>query len=212
MIVFQPEIRKALEQMGRNNVGKSLANVVGSKEKDASTILVRKSINSVVDAYVTLQGLKMGALVVFEKETRLGEILETGTFIDAQPSAQLIANIFFNKAPLHDGAMVVRKGKVLSAGCILPLTRSDELSPSAGTRHRAALGISEESDSVTVVLSEETGNISIANNGKITGGYTKDTLRKALNDLIFEKVEQEKTDWIKRSIFKRKRSTKKHEK
>ena len=205
LIVFQPEIRKALEQMGRSNVGKSIANVVSTKDKDASNILLRKSINSVVDAMVILQRLKMGAIVVFEKETKLGEILETGTLIDAMPSSKILANIFYNKSPLHDGAVIIRKGRVLSAGCILPLTRNDALSSSIGTRHRAALGMSEDSDSVVIVLSEETGQISIAVNGSLTRDYSKDTLREALNELLFDKNETKKVDWIKRSIFQRKK-------
>ncbi len=209
LIVFQPEIRKALEQVGRNAVGKSIANVVNSKEKDATEILVRKSINSVVDSFGTLQRLKMGALVVFERESKLGEIVETGTVIDSQPSTQMLTNLFFNKAPLHDGAVIIRRGRIQSAGCILPLTRNDSLSSTVGTRHRAALGISEESDSITVILSEETGNISIAVAGKLTRDYTKETLRETLNELMFPKLEAQKTDWLKRSVFQRRRSVKK---
>lgn len=193
LIVFQPEIRKALEQMGRSNVGKSIANAVTSKDNQQVARDTRKAINAVVDAVAMLQQLKMGALIIFERQTKLGEIVETGTLIDAEPSAQLIGNIFFNKAPLHDGAMVIRGGRVHSAGCILPLTKNDKLNASLGTRHRAALGMSEESDAVVVVVSEETAQISIAVNGTLARNFTRDTLREILDSYLLaseEKVEK----------------------
>ena len=112
LIVFQPEIRKALEQMGRSKVGQSLANAVGVKEKESDKTQIRKAIEGVVDATAVLQQMRMGALIVFERHTKLGEIVETGTIVEADPSAQLIANIFFNKAPLHDGAMIIRAGRI----------------------------------------------------------------------------------------------------
>ena len=184
LIVFQPEIRKALEQMGRSNVGKSLVNVVGSKDNEESLKAVRKAINSVVEAVGVLQQLKMGALIVFERKTKLGEIVETGTTVNADPSSQLVSNIFFNKAPLHDGAMVVREGRILAAGCILPLTKNDTLNASLGTRHRAALGMSEESDAVVVIVSEETAQISVAVNGSLARNFNRDTLRDVLSGYL----------------------------
>ena len=136
VILFQPEIRKALEQVGHSKVAKSLASAVGVKDKEEGKAAARKAIEGVVDATQILQQLRMGALIVFERQTKLGEIVSTGTVVEAAPSAQLIANIFFNKAPLHDGGMIIREGQVYAAGCILPLTSNEnvsaELAPATG--------------------------------------------------------------------------------
>lgn len=193
LIVFQPEIRKALEQMGRNNMSQSIANAVGGRDKDAGRVQMRRSINAVVDGVGILQQLKMGALIVFERQTRLGEIIETGTQIDCEPSGQIVGNIFFNKAPLHDGAMVMRGGRIVAAGCILPLTKNDSVSAELGTRHRAALGVSEESDAVVVVVSEETGQISVAVNGVLARRFTRDTLRDVLESYLIPAEEKKST-------------------
>lgn len=184
VILFQPEIRKALEQVGRSKVGRSLAGVIGVRERERGSMETRQAINGVVDGVSILQQMRMGALIVFERDTRLGEIVSTGTVVEADPSAQLIANIFFNKAPLHDGAMIIRDGRVYAAGCILPLTASDEVSAELGTRHRAALGMSENSDAVVVVVSEETGQISIAVGGRLTRDYNRITLAEELEALL----------------------------
>ena len=189
LIVFQPEIRKALEQMGRSKVGQSLANAVGVKEKESDKTQIRKAIEGVVDATAVLQQMRMGALIVFERHTKLGEIVETGTIVEADPSAQLIANIFFNKAPLHDGAMIIRAGRIYSAGCILPLSSNISISADLGTRPRAGLGMSENSDAVVVVVSEETGQISIALNGRLTRNYNRVTLREKLEQLLISSSE-----------------------
>ena len=180
VILFQPEIRKALEQVGHSKVAKSLASAVGVKDKEEGKAAARKAIEGVVDATQILQQLRMGALIVFERQTKLGEIVSTGTVVEAAPSAQLIANIFFNKAPLHDGGMIIREGQVYAAGCILPLTSNENVSAELGTRHRAALGMSENSDAVVVVVSEETGQISIAMAGKLTRNYNRVTLRELI--------------------------------
>ena len=179
VILFQPEIRKALEQVGHSKVAQSLANAV-VKDKEEGKAQTRKAIEGVVDATQMLQQMRMGALIVFERQTKLGEIVATGTVVEAAPSSQLIANIFFNKAPLHDGGMVIRDGQVYAAGCILPLTSNENVSAELGTRHRAALGMSENSDAVVVVVSEETGQISIAIQGKLTRNYNRVTLREVL--------------------------------
>ncbi|MFI3324976.1 MAG: diadenylate cyclase CdaA [Clostridia bacterium] len=209
LVVFQPEIRKALEQMGRSNVGKSIFSVVSSKDDESTALANRIAINSTVNAIVSLQALKMGAIIVFEKVTKLGEIIETGTTVDAQPSAQMIGNIFFNKAPLHDGAMIIRNGRVAAAGCILPLTKSDSLSESLGTRHRASVGLSEECDAVVVVLSEETGQISIAYNGVLKRDFTKEELRDFLDNNLNTKTEDSHLPHSKIPLFNRKRGDKK---
>lgn len=178
VILFQPEIRKALEQVGHSSAVKSITNNLGARTRDDAG--TREAIEGVVEAAAILQQLRMGALIVFERQTRLGEIISTGTLVDAGPSGQLIANIFFNKAPLHDGGMVIRGGRVCAAGCILPLTASDSVSAELGTRHRAAIGMSENSDAVVVVVSEETGQISIAIGGKLTRNYNRGTLSETL--------------------------------
>ncbi len=143
LIIFQPEIRRALEQMGRNNFGKKLGLL--NKEEEKQKEKKQRCISAVVDSAAYLQERKTGALMVIERETKLGDIINTGTVVDAIPSQQLICNIFFNKAPLHDGAMVIRDGMVYAAGCILPLTKSNKVSLELGTRHRAAIGMSENS-------------------------------------------------------------------
>lgn len=184
VILFQPEIRKALEQVSRSKVGQSLATAVGVRDKDMGSAETRQAIAGVVEATAILQQLRMGALIVFERSTRLGEIIETGTLVDAGPSGQLIANIFFNKAPLHDGGMIIREGRICAAGCILPLTNSDTVSAELGTRHRAAIGMSENSDAAVVVVSEETGQISMALGGKLTRNFNRLTLAETLEKLL----------------------------
>lgn len=183
LIVFQPELRRALEQMGRNGVSKPFTLAAAPKDAEAELQLQRKGILAVGEACMTLQKLKMGALIVFERKTKLKEIVDTGTVVNAEPTAAIIGNIFFNKAPLHDGAMVMRDGMVYAAGCILPLTKNDSISIDLGTRHRAAIGMSENSDAVVVVVSEETGQISIAVNGILTRNYTKETLINTLETM-----------------------------
>mgnify|MGYP002968263113 FL=1 len=208
LIVFQPEIRKALEQVGRNNVGQSIAAVVTGRDRSYDRAQIRKAINAVVDGVGILQQLKMGALIVFERKTKLGDIIETGTQINCEPSGQIVGNIFFNKAPLHDGAMIIRDGMIHAAGCILPLTKTTSVSAELGTRHRAALGVSEESDAVVVVVSEETGQISVAVNGVLARRFTRDTLRDVLEGYL---IPQEEASTVRRKfgVLKSKRTVKK---
>lgn len=208
LIVFQPEIRKALEQVGRNNVGQSIAAVVTGRDRSYDRAQIRKAINAVVDGVGILQQLKMGALIVFERKTKLGDIIETGTQINCEPSGQIVGNIFFNKAPLHDGAMIIRDGMIHAAGCILPLTKNTSVSAELGTRHRAALGVSEESDAVVVVVSEETGQISVAVNGVLARRFTRDTLRDVLEGYL---IPQEEASTVRRkfNVLKSKRTVKK---
>ena len=208
LIVFQPEIRKALEQVGRNNVGQSIAAVVTGRDRSYDRAQIRKAINAVVDGVGILQQLKMCALIVFERKTKLGDIIETGTQINCEPSGQIVGNIFFNKAPLHDGAMIIRDGMIHAAGCILPLTKNTSVSAELGTRHRAALGVSEESDAVVVVVSEETGQISVAVNGVLARRFTRDTLRDVLEGYL---IPQEEASTVRRKfgVLKSKRTVKK---
>lgn len=180
MIVFQPEIRRALEQLGRGGIAKRDWSFGLVGDADVTLRRDRRAVNAVVEAAALMSKQKTGALIVFEMRTKLGDIIDTGTVLNAVPSAPIICNVFFNKAPLHDGAMIIRDGMVYAAGCILPLTKNDKVSIELGTRHRAAIGMSENSDAVVVVVSEETGQISLVVNGIITRNYTRETLRSEL--------------------------------
>ncbi len=203
LVIFQPEIRRALEQIGRSGISGSKTRIFGlsfaSGEAELRMQQTRRAVNAVVDAAAQMSRQKTGALIVFERKTKLGDIIDTGTVVNAVPSAQIIGNIFFNKAPLHDGAMIIRDGKVYAAGCILPLTKNANISLELGTRHRAAIGISENSDAVVVVVSEETGQISVVVNGTIRRNYTRETLNSELKNLLLsESAEpsEKKQSWI----------------
>ncbi len=179
VIIFHPEIRRALEHMGTSGFGS--LNKSGMSIEDER---LAAQIESASKAAGLMQEQKCGALMVFERTTQLGEIISTGTIIKASSSSALICNIFYPKSPLHDGAMVLREGKIHAAGCILPLTQNSELNKSLGTRHRAAIGMSENSDAVVVVVSEETGTISVAVNGELKRGFDAITLQTELTDLL----------------------------
>ena len=187
VVIFQPEIRKALEQMGRQNTYKKYIKIFSKHGKtDEWKKAVKKSIVDAADTSLLFSRSKTGALLVFERETKLSDIAGTGTILDAETSVALFGNIFFNKAPLHDGASIIRDGKLFAAGCILPLTDNKNVDINLGTRHRAALGISEQSDAVVVVVSEETGIISIAINGVLMRNFTRETLIDKLEVLLLE--------------------------
>lgn len=186
-VIFQPEIRKALEQMGRNNTYKKYFKFfVQHGKSDEWKKAVKKSIEDAADTAILFSRSKTGALMVFERETMLSDIASTGTILDAETSVALFGNIFFNKAPLHDGASIIRDGKLFAAGCILPLTDNKNVDINLGTRHRAALGISEQSDAVVLVVSEETGTISLAINGVLLRDFTRDALADKLNEFLID--------------------------
>lgn len=189
LIVFQPELRKALEQIGRSKWGNYW--FLNSSIRDTEDYINKEKnvIRVITDSAIVLQKSKTGALIIFERKTRLGDIIDTGTLIKAIPSVALVGNIFFNKSPLHDGAMIIRDGEIYAAGCILPLTSNDDVNGDIGTRHRAALGMSENSDAVAIVVSEETGTISIAVNGVLTRDYNRESLQERLEDLILPNQE-----------------------
>lgn len=184
IIVFQPELRRALENLGRSNVWKQGFRSSGETEAE-------RDVDEIVRACMSLSRQKIGALIVFEKKTGLGEIIETGTDIDASISMELLINIFIPNTPLHDGALIIRDGRILAAACILPLTENKELPRELGTRHRAAIGVTERSDAVSLIVSEETGAISVAERGKISRHLDESALRKELlealrkDDLLF---------------------------
>ncbi len=180
VIIFSPEIRNVLESVGRSSV--SNFNIFNFKNRDETEIQesIKSSINSVCRACSDMSDKQIGALIVFEKDTLLGEISKTGTTLDATVTTELICNIFFPKAPMHDGAVIIKDGRVVAAGCILPLTGHNNLSSELGTRHRAAVGMSETSDAVVVVVSEETGMISVAERGVLNRDISAGDLREIL--------------------------------
>ena len=161
------------------------------KIKIRDDVKCKELINVISDSVLSLSDEKMGALIVFERKTKLGDVISTGTVLKAKPSVPLVCNIFFNKSPLHDGALIIRDGVLHAGGCILPLTKSQRLSRSLGTRHRAAVGISENSDAVAVVVSEETGNISIAVNGGLQVYEDLSVFRKTLEELLLNTSNRE---------------------
>jgi diadenylate cyclase len=182
VVIFQPELRRGLEQIGRSR----FSDLFGIDE-ESNIIQTTAVVEEVVKAASELSRTSTGALIVIERDTKIGEIINTGTQIDSNVSAELLVNIFTPNTPLHDGAAIIRNNKLKAAACFLPLTDNPNLSKDLGTRHRAALGITEVSDSITVVVSEETGKISFALNGGLTRNLTSDTLRKALNKNLLER-------------------------
>ena len=186
VVVFQPELRRLLEQIGKGNFCRLIVPADAPDE-------VESMITATVSACADMSRTKTGALIVFERRERLGEIISTGTMVDAAPSAELIKNIFFKNSPLHDGAMIVRAGRVCAAGCVLPLSGNQSLSRDLGTRHRAAVGMSESADSVLVVVSEETGSISVAIGGMLKRHLSPDMLRKLLENELLDSEKQEKS-------------------
>ena len=205
-VIFQPEIRQALEQVGRTKNWKKYIRIFSDYGKnDEWEKAVKKAIVDAADTAVIFSRSRTGALRVFERETMLSDIAATGTVVDAATSVALFGNIFFNKAPLPDGASIIRDGKLFAAGCILPLTSNKYVDINLGTRHRAALGISEQSDAVVLVVSEETGVISLAVGGELTRDYTRETLIKKLNELLLDEKPEEEP---KTRVFRKGRNNK----
>lgn len=174
VVIFQPELRSMLERLGRSKAGDLIAFSVNQNQENEDMI------SQIVDACVNLSRAKTGALIVMERSTKLGDVIKTGTPINADITASLLENIFVPNTPLHDGAVVIREDRIFSAGCLLPLSSNSNLSRELGTRHRAALGMSENSDALVIVVSEETGKISLAVNGTLTRNLVDSTLRRAL--------------------------------
>lgn len=182
IILFQPELRRALERLGTKNFVSSMLGIVEQKNMTMEEI-TDHTINEVARAAFEMSKAKTGALIVFEQQVALGEYESTGIQVDACVSSQLLINIFEKNTPLHDGAVIVRNNRVVSATCYLPLTESKEINKDLGTRHRAALGISEVSDSLTLIVSEETGAISIAHGGQLIRNLDVEGLKKQLGKL-----------------------------
>ncbi len=188
VVIFQPELRNMLERMGRSKAGKIIDIVSGQSANDEAV----KIIDQLCEAASNLSKSRTGALIVIERDTKLGDVIRTGSVVNADISASLLENIFAPNTPLHDGAVIVRGDRIHTAGCLLPLTSNPNLSRELGTRHRAALGISEASDAMVVVVSEETGKISIAINGTLTRNLDKNSLKHALMKVFAPQEPQEK--------------------
>ncbi len=183
IIVFQPELRAALEKVGNTSIISGIKNMTtGDRKKYRAG--VEHTAASISSAVSSMSITKTGALIVIERATKLGDYIDTGTRIDAKIADELIKNIFFKNAPLHDGAVIIRDQKVCAAGCFLRLSEQEGVDSALGTRHRAALGVSEVSDAVVIVVSEETGKISMAVDGKLTRGMTREQLRVQIIELM----------------------------
>ncbi len=176
-IVFQPELRRILEKLGHTRFSRN-------QLLDEEEARISRCIDNISKAVGQMQERKIGALIVFERQTQLGDVINTGTILDAEASVSLTGNIFFPNSPLHDGALIVRDGKLFAAGCILPLSQSNEISSRMGTRHRAGIGMTENSDAIALIVSEETGAISIAQNGQIKQNYNAISAAAELHRLM----------------------------
>jgi diadenylate cyclase len=185
VIIFQPELRKALEHLGRSQL------FLMPTRRGVQNSL-EQMINEIVDAAGVMSRKKIGALIVIERTTGINDIAETGTIIDAQISADLLMNIFYPKSPLHDGAVVIKNERLMAAGCLLPLSSNKYISKELGTRHRAGMGMTESSDALIVIVSEETGAISMALEGKLQRFLDTTTLKELMNNaLVVEKEEKQ---------------------
>ncbi|MBP5604439.1 MAG: diadenylate cyclase CdaA [Ruminiclostridium sp.] len=206
VVMFQPELRRALEKVGRSKVVKPmmLFDTSVPNENDAG----RAALEQIVLACEKLSRTATGALIVIERQTKLGEQIETGTILNAIPSEELFRNIFFPNTPLHDGAVIMRNGMVYAAGCFLPKPSKEELiNKELGSRHRAAIGMSEVSDAIIIIVSEETGMISIAENGALERGFDRDRLRKYLVGKLYPEDNEPKKNKDKKKPQKPKQKT-----
>ena len=201
VILFQPELRRFLERVGSSRFG-----LVFAPAKKESTQEVDSAIAQITEAYIDMSRDKVGALMVFERQNLLDDIIKTGTALDCAISSELLKNIFWNKAPLHDGAVIVRDGRIVGAGCMLPLSGNVNLSRDLGMRHRAGIGISERTDAVVAIVSEETGSISVAMDGMLKRHLAPETLGRLLkNELLSETAEDKKSNthpWYEQILFR----------
>ena len=195
LIIFQPELRAGLEHIGRTQF-----NFFGKSGINISEEALNKNIDEILEALYSLSRQKIGALIIMERETKIGDIINTGTSIDGAISRQLLINIFIPNTPLHDGAVVIRDAQIKAAACFLPLTQSKDLSKDLGTRHRAAVGVSEVSDCISLIVSEETGDVSIAKAGKLYRNISKERMINILRSNL--KVTTQEKGFFKGGIFK----------
>lgn len=186
VIIFQPELRHALER-----VGTGLGDIFPFTNAETNAEETEKAITEISDVCQSMSASKTGALIVIERKSRLNDIFATGTKLDSIVTKELIGNIFYPKTPLHDGAVIISGNRIKAAGCVLPLTQNTALPSELGTRHRAAIGMSEQSDAVVIVVSEETGKISIARKGMLTRNYDRESLHRTLQKLLITLPEQQ---------------------
>lgn len=187
IIVFQPELRAALEKVGNNSLITGVKNITAGEQRQ-NQAQFNSAISDICAATFDMAKSKTGALIVIERTTKLGEYIDSGLVINAQMSADIIKNIFFKNAPLHDGALIIRDMRVYAAGCFLRISERDDIDSDLGTRHRAAIGVSEVSDAIVIIVSEETGKVSVAYDGNIKRGYDKVSLKKELVRLMSPNV------------------------
>ena len=180
LVLFQPELRMALEKVGGTPI--SGIKSISTTSDDLATMSAE--INAICTAVSDLSRDKLGALIVIERSTKLGDFVKSGVYIDAAVSPYILRNIFFNKAPLHDGAVIIRQSRICAAGCFLPLSTKEDINKDLGTRHRAAIGLTEISDAIVIVVSEETGTISMAIDGSLERNFNYTTLKQALNNKL----------------------------
>lgn len=197
VVLFQPEIRRALEQIGRRGVLSSQFRDVGKEE-------IYATVHKIVDAVDDFSSTRTGALMAIERETMLTDIIETGVVVDAEISVRLLGNLFYEGSPLHDGAVIIRGVRIHAASCVLPLTSRTSIGKNLGTRHRAGVGLSEVSDAFVIIVSEETGAISVARNGTLRRFLDLKTLEKMLLDIYIPSGEE--TDFFSRILKGGKRS------
>ncbi len=198
LILFQPELRRMLETVGAS--GGKLSKIIGRSDEPSGDI--DGVIAQVVSACNTLSQQRIGMLMVFERSIRLDEVIKSGTVVDAAVSSMLIKNIFFPKAALHDGATIVRDCRLCAAGCVLPLTTNNNLSPDLGTRHRAGVGVSEVSDAVVVIVSEETGSVSVAIGGMLKRHLNTETLAALLRNELNPQRDEDDEKGVKKAFKK----------
>jgi diadenylate cyclase len=189
IVLFQQEIRQVIERVGKSRFSAISSFFRNGREDDS---VVNSAVIEIAKAVQRMSDSHTGSLIVMEKDMLLGDVIKTGTSVDAFVSHELIGNIFFPNSPLHDGAAIVRNGRLLCAGCVLPLTKNDSISSDLGTRHRAALGMSEQSDAMVIVTSEETGVISIALKGKFTRNLTEAELREHMINYLIDNSDENK--------------------
>ena len=199
LVLFQPEFRTALERVG----GTPLTSIKSIAANSEALATISKQIEAVCTASADLSRDKLGALIVIERSTKLGDFIRSGVEIDSVVSPFVIRNIFFNKAPLHDGAVIVRNGRIAAAGCFLPLSTKEDIDKDLGTRHRAAIGLTEVSDAVVIIVSEETGKISLAVGGALERNYNYATLKQELNRLLVPQVSENVKNKISKSQKKK---------
>lgn len=199
-ILFQPELRSLLERVGRGKLDR--LNIFSQEEtRSLQEIDMRRCIDIVTAAVANMAATRMGSIIVLERKTRLGDIIGTGTTLNADLSEQLLLNVFYPKSPLHDGAVILRLNRLYAAGCLLPLSQNHSLSRDLGTRHRAAIGVTEVSDAVVIVVSEESGIISLAVSGVIRRRLSPDALKNQLTELLI--TAEEKKEHTFASLFRK---------